>query len=123
MAYQWRSLAAGCGSGSKSFFSWVSAGAAAWGVAHGVGASSRWRIDRVDYEGPVPAALLGNPPLKAGDGLFRFSSRRIEKRLLAEFPQLEKASVRRGWNRVVTVRNVGPSRRGPPVGRRPLARD
>ncbi len=104
MAYQWRSLAEGVWLWVKIALFLVSAGAAAWGVAHGVGASTRWRIDRVAYEGPVPAALLENPPLKAGDGLFRFSSRRIEKRLLAEFPQLEKASVRRGWNRVVTVR-------------------
>jgi cell division septal protein FtsQ len=94
-------------------FSRVGGGASAWGAAHVLGASARWRIDRVDYEGPVPAALLENPPLKAGDGLFRFSARRLEQRLRAEFPQLESVSVRRGWNRAVTVRAVA---------RRPVAR-
>ena len=46
MAYQWRSLAEGVWFWVKIALFLVSAGAAAWGGAHGVGASTRWRIER-----------------------------------------------------------------------------
>lgn len=104
MAYQWRSLTETLWLWGKGLAFVASAAAAAWGAYHVVGASTRWRIERIAYEGPIPAGLLDNPPLKAGDGLFRFSARSLEKRLLGEFPQLEKAAVQRGWDRVVTVR-------------------
>lgn len=104
MAYQWRSLTETLWFWAKGLVFVASAAAAAWGAVHVVGNSTRWRIERVTYEGPIPAGLLENPPLKAGDGLFGFSARGLEKRLLAEFPQLEKAAVRRGWDRAVTVR-------------------
>lgn len=104
MAYQWRSLTETLWLWGKGLAFLASAAVAAGVVYHGIGTSARWRIDRVVYEGPIPAGLLENPPLKAGDGLFRFSARSLEKRLLGEFPQLEKADVRRGWDRVVTVR-------------------
>jgi len=104
MAYQWRSLTETLWSWGKGLVFFVSAAAAAGGAYQVIGTSARWRIERVAYEGPIPAGFLENPPLKAGDGLFRFSARSLEKRLLGEFPQLEKATVRRGWDRVVTVR-------------------
>ena len=87
MAYQWRSL-------TETLWLW--GGGWRWWRprrpppgCHVVGALTRWRIRRIAYEGRF-AGLLDNPPLKGGDGPFRFSARSLGKTAAGEFPQLEK---------------------------------
>lgn len=103
VAYQWRSLAQGLARVAKGTLFLGSAVGLAWGAAHLWNSSTVLRISQVTVEGPALPGWAEHPPLKAGQSLFSFSARRLERRLLERYPQLEAVRVRRRWDRGVTL--------------------
>lgn len=104
VAYQWRSFA-------ESARLWVQRGAfvgsavvLAWGAHWAWAKTSLMAIAEVNVEGPSLPGWAEAPPIKPGQPLFSFSARRLEKRLLERYPQVEAVRVSRGLDRVVTVR-------------------
>ncbi len=75
--------------------------------------SPHLRLRDVSISPDAPAALAQRIGLSAGDHIFGFSARALERRLEEEFPQLAQVTIRRGLDRGlrVTVQKRRPAAR------------
>jgi cell division septal protein FtsQ len=112
-AYRWRGFAEAVGFWVKGALFVGSAAGLAWGAHWTWEKTALLTVAGVRVDGPALPGWAEDPPVKAGQPLFSFSSGRVERRLLERYPQMESVRVRREWDRTVTLRFVL---------RRPLAR-
>lgn len=81
-------------------------GLATYGVVAGVRfwQKSPWiQVTSVRFVGDIPPALEIESPVRVGENIITLRPGRLEKAILQQFPELDRLSVHRQWNRSVVI--------------------